>query len=53
MTKIKNSKRYDLEDRTLQFAKDRNYLINDATELMNIFGAILQKNQKLFENLSI
>jgi four helix bundle protein len=121
MTKIKNSKRYDLEDRTLQFAKDvrafvkklprtianiedgkqlvkasgsvganyieanealskkdfrmrikicrkeskesrywlrlvdtneqqelekdRNFLINEATELMNIFGAILQKSQ--------
>ena len=72
MTKIRNSKHYDLEDRTLAFAKNirafvkklsesianiedgkqlvkasgslgSNYI--EATELMNIFGAILQKSQ--------
>ncbi len=57
MTKNTNSKQYDLEDRTLDFAKrvdtknereieeDRTYLIFEATELMNIVGAILQKSK--------
>ncbi len=57
MTKNTNSKQYDLEDRTLDFAKrvdtknereieeDRTYLIFEATELTNIFGAILQKSK--------
>ena len=28
-----------------ELEKDRNYLINEATELMNIFGSILQKSR--------
>ena len=31
------------EDRELE--KERDYLINESTELMNIFGAILQKSK--------
>ena len=31
------------DDREME--KDRNALIKEATELMNIFGAILQKSQ--------
>jgi hypothetical protein len=57
MTKNTNSKQYDLVDSTLDFAKrvdtknereleeDRTYLINEATELMKIFGAILQRSK--------
>jgi hypothetical protein len=57
MTKNTNSKQYDLEDRTLDFARrvdtknereieeDRTDLIFEATELMNIVGAILQKSK--------
>ena len=28
-----------------ELEKDRNWLINESTELMNIFGLILQKSQ--------
>lgn len=28
-----------------EIEEDRTYLINEATELMNIFGAILQKSK--------
>ena len=28
-----------------ELEKDRNYLINESTELMNIFGSILQKSR--------
>ena len=28
-----------------ELEKDRNYLVNEATELMNIFGAILRKSK--------
>jgi hypothetical protein len=56
MTKNTNSKQYVLKDSSLDFAKrvdtknereieeDRTYLINEATELMNIFGARSQKS---------
>ena len=41
MTKKTNSKPYDFEERTLKFAKD----VRESTELMKIFGAILQKSK--------
>lgn len=51
MTKNQNSKKlYDLENRTLEFdgikdlEKDQGSLIQESTELMNIFGAILKKS---------
>ena len=67
MTKNSNPKQYDLEDRTIAFAKEAKEsrywlklidtdgrkdlekdcvdLISEATELMNIFGAILRKSE--------
>ncbi len=38
MTEIQNSKQYDLEDRTLAFARE-------ATELMSIFASIVRKSE--------
>jgi len=38
---MRNSKQYDLEDRTLEFVK-RKALIQESSELMNIFGPILR-----------
>jgi len=49
MTKVQNSKRYDLEERTLKFAKEViafwTSLIREATELMKIFGSIIEKTK--------
>jgi len=53
MTKIQNPKRYDLEDRTFEFAKnialkecaqDGLRLLNEAVELRKIFSSILAKS---------
>jgi hypothetical protein len=41
MTEIRNSKQYDLEDRTFAFARD----VQEATELTSIFGSIVRKNE--------
>jgi hypothetical protein len=39
MNKKPNSKQYDLED------TERKALVQEATELMKIFGSILQKSE--------
>jgi len=60
MTKIQNSKRYDLEERTAQFAekcrdfvkklpkttanREKQYLLEEAVELRKIFSSILDKS---------
>ncbi len=48
MTKSSNSKQYDLEDRTLAFAKNVR-----SFELMNILGAILRKSEQRFDHLNL
>ena len=52
MIKTQNSKQYDLEDRTLNYTKkviksqkELVDLIQESTELMKIFGAILEKSK--------
>ncbi len=48
MGEIPNAKQYDLEERTFVFAKYvRSFLrkLPKATELTNIFGAIIQKSK--------
>ena len=51
MTEVENSKRYDLEERTYEFARRMRVLINllnktlaNIEELTNIFGAIFRKS---------
>ena len=52
MIKTQNTKKYDLEERTLEFAREVNSstkerkkekLIDETYQLMKIFGAILEK----------
>ena len=51
MTKIQNTKQYDLEERTLKFAKEAIKFIKSLPktlpniEIMKIFGAILEKTK--------
>jgi hypothetical protein len=58
MTKNQNTKRYDLEERTLKFAKEviafvktpesegkRKALIEEATQLVKIFSSIVEKSK--------
>jgi len=55
MSKIQDSKQYDLEDRTLEFGKrvirlskalSKNTVNFKLTELVKIFAAILEKSKK-------
>ncbi len=51
MTEIKNSKQYDLEERTLKFAKEVIKFVKSLPrtipniEIIKIFGAILEKTK--------
>ena len=43
MPEMPKTKRYDLEDRTFEFAKEVRSFV--GTEIMKIFGAILEKSK--------
>ncbi len=49
MTKIQNSKQYDLEERTLEFEERINPLLQETTELVKIFAVLFWKIQNSFE----